>query len=173
MSRSFSPDALRAMFLTDTDSTLAILITFYSPDNPEQAVLRITDGYTGTLANLETTTQSYYGITSRNEDYLFVPVNIVLPNDEDSSPRATINLAYVTPEMLQYIRTNIVDPPRVKLELVLTSTPDTVEATFDSFYIVNISYTATSVQLELSMINYDKEPFPQYSFTPQYFPGLY
>ena len=63
--------------------------------------------------------------------------------------------------------------PRVKLELILSSSPDTVEATFDSFYIINFTYTADRVTAELSMINYELEPFPQYSFTPVYFPGLF
>jgi hypothetical protein len=63
--------------------------------------------------------------------------------------------------------------PKVKLELIVSSTPDVVEASFSSFYITNFSYTADRVNIEMSMVGYEREPFPQYSFTPAYFPGLF
>jgi hypothetical protein len=35
------------------------------------------------------------------------------------------------------------------------------------------SYNAETVTLNLGMVNYNTEPFPAFSFTPSYFPGLF
>ena len=59
------------------------------------------------------------------------------------------------------------------MELVLSKTPDIVEVSFSDFYISNFTYNADSVSAELSMIDYEREPFPMHSFTPQYFPGMF
>jgi hypothetical protein len=59
------------------------------------------------------------------------------------------------------------------MELVLYKTQVTVEASFSGFYINSFTYTADSVTADLSMVDYDREPFPMYSFTAPYFPGLF
>mgnify|MGYP006921030896 CR=1 FL=1 len=48
-----------------------------------------------------------------------------------------------------------------------------VEATFTGFYISSFSYNADSVTADLSMVDYEREPFPMHSFTPAYFPGMF
>ena len=168
---TMSPDAIRAIFSPEADSDLLFLLTIYDPTNPSTVVARICDGFTKRIS--ETADEVVYGVTSRSQDFIFLPMEISLPTEEEAqAPRCSIILRDVTRYVIPIIRT-IVGPPTVKMELVLSKTPDTVEASFAGFYISNFSYSADSVTADLSMIDYEREPFPMHSFTPAYFPGMF
>ena len=168
---TMSPDAIRAIFSPEADSDLLFLLTIYDPVNPTTVVARICDGFTKRIS--ETADEVVYGVTSRSQDFIFLPMEISLPTEEEAqAPRCSIILRDVTRYVIPIVRT-IVGPPSVKMELVLSKTPDTVEASFTGFYISNFSYTADSVTADLSMIDYEREPFPMHSFTPAYFPGMF
>ena len=168
---TMSPDAIRAIFSPEADSDLLFLLTIYDPTNPNTVVARICDGFTKRIS--ETADEVVYGVTSRSQDFIFLPMEISLPTEEEAqAPRCSIVLRDVTRYVIPIVRT-IVGPPSVKMELVLSKTPDTVEASFTGFYISNFSYSADSVTADLSMIDYEREPFPMHSFTPAYFPGMF
>lgn len=168
---TMSPDAIRAIFSPEADSDLLFLLTIYDPVNPSTVVARICDGFTKRIS--ETADEVVYGVTSNSQDFVFLPMEISLPTEEEAqAPRCSIVLRDVTRYVIPIIRT-IVGPPTVKMELVLSKTPDTVEASFSGFYISNFSYNADSVTADLSMIDYEREPFPMHSFTPAYFPGMF
>lgn len=190
---SLSPAALKAMFSTESDNTLITLLTVYDPSDATgtAVVARLADNYlerllTGTTAPKQTfagTTTPVdiltnendlvYGVVSRSNNYIFVPMQITLPSEEDNSaPKCSLVINDVTRYLTPAIR-GLLAPPKIKLELVLTSTPNVVEATFDGFYITNITYTADSISCELTMTDFAVEPFPCFTFTPQYFPGIF
>lgn len=166
-----SPNALKAVFSPDSDDDLIILLTVYDPLNDTQVIARLADGFTKRIS--ETESEVFYGVTSNGFDYTFLPMEISLPSeDEAQAPRCSIVMHDVTRFLTPIIRT-ITAPPRIKLELVLTKSPDVVEVSFTDFYINNFSFTADSVTADLTMIDYEKEPFPMHSFTPRYFPGMF
>jgi hypothetical protein len=168
---TMSPEAIRAIFSPEADSDLLFLLTIYDPVNPNTVVTRLADGFTQRLS--ETSDEIVYGVTSRSEQFMFLPMEISLPTEEEAqAPRCSIILRDVTKYVIPIIRT-IVGPPKVKMELVLSKTPDTVEASFSGFYISSFTYSADSVTADLSMIDYEREPFPMHSFTPAYFPGMF
>lgn len=168
---SMSPEAIKAIFSPDSDSDLLTLLTVYDPDDGTTPIVRLTDGFTTRIT--ESTEEVIYGVRSRNNDFIFLPMEITLPSESDSqAPRCSITMNDVTKYLIPIVRT-IVGPPKIKLELVLSKTPDVVEASFSGFYITNFNYNADTVVAELSMIQYDREPFPMHSFTPAYFPGIF
>lgn len=188
---TLSVSALKAMFSTESDAALITLITIYDPTDPDGGLVaaRLADNYIeelntttplgladfpGDVVNVVTTDDDLvYGVISRNTNFIFVPVEITLPSEEDNTaPKCSLVIHDVTRYLTPIIR-DISSPPKVLIELVLTSTPDVVEATFSGFYISNISYNADSVTCELAMTDYAVEPFPCYTFTPQYFPGIF
>lgn len=170
---TMSAEAIKAVFSPDADSDLILLLTIYDPNDPNTVVLRLADGFTGRLAALETPQDVVYGVTSRGNDYVFLPMEISLPTEEEAqAPRSSIVLHDVSRYIIPFVRT-ITGPPKVTLEIVLSKTPDTVEVSFSGFYIKNFSYNADTVTAELSMIDYELEPFPMHSFTPAYFPGMF
>lgn len=168
-----SPAAIRAVFSPDSDTDLILLLTVYDPEDPSQVVLRLADGYTQRLTALETADDVVYGVSSRGQDFMFLPMEISLPSeDEAQAPKCSLILNDVSRYAIPIVRT-ITAPPKILMELVLSNSPNTVEASFAGFYINNFTYNAESVSAELAMIDYEREPFPQHSFSPVYFPGMF
>jgi hypothetical protein len=168
---TLSSSALQAIFAQETDKELILLITIYDPVNPENVVLRLADGYTGRIS--ETADEVVYGVQSRGNNYIFLPIEVNMPDEaENSAPKCSITFYDVTRYVMPIAR-EIQGRPKVKLEIVLSSSPNIVEASFSNFYITNFTYTVDRVTADLGMVNYELEPFPQYSFTPVYFPGLF
>lgn len=166
-----SPAALKAVFSPDSDNDLITLLTIYDVTNPTNVVGRLCDGYTQRIS--ETPDEVMYGVISNGLTFTFLPIEISLPSEEEAqAPRASLTIHDVTRYLTPSIRT-LTGPPRVKLELVLSSTPNTVEVSFDYLYISSITYNRDSVTCELTMINLEREPFPMHSFTPSHFPGLF
>lgn len=168
---SMSPNALRAVFSPDADDDLLILLTIYNPLNETEVIARLSDGFTKRIS--ESDTDVLYGVTSNGFDYTFLPMEISLPSeDEAQAPRCSIVMHDVTRYLTPIIRT-ITAPPRIKLEMVLSKSPNVIEVSFSDFYINNFTYNADSVTADLAMIDYEREPFPMHSFTPRYFPGMF
>lgn len=166
-----SPNALKAVFSPDADDDLIILLTIYNPLNESEVIARLADGFTKRIS--ETESEVLYGVTSNGFDYTFLPMEISLPSeDEAQAPRCSIVMHDVTRHLTPVIRT-ITSPPKIKLELVLTKTPDVVEVSFSDFYINAFTYNADTVSADLAMIDYEREPFPMHSFTPRFFPGMF
>lgn len=184
---SLSNAAIKAMFSSETEETLIMLLTIYDPDTDEPAI-RLCDNFNKRLS-ITNTEEVYYGVTSRGNDYLFLPMTISLPSDQEAgADKCSITLNYVTPEAIELVRTQLTGPTKILIELVMTKTPITndsqsqtaespdlndIEASFPSFYITSVTYNAESISFELSMISYNREPFPAYNFVPSYFPGLF
>lgn len=179
-----SAAALKAVFSPESDSDLVTLITIYDPaDN--SVVARICDGFTQRITALDTESDKadldvaqtelseVYGVVSGGRNFIFLPLQITLPSEEEAqAPRCSIVINDVTRYLIPTIR-NISAPPKVRIDLVLTTNPDVLQVSFTSFYINSFTYNANTVTAELSMINYDVEPFPVHNFTPKHFPGLF
>lgn len=187
---SLSSSAIRAMFSSETEDQLITLLTIKDPDGGTDDV-RLADSFTGRLTGvtsgwsaqeLETLegytddTEVMYGVTYAGEDYWFVPMQINLPSEEETGVgNLSITINYVTPEAITLIRKYLTKPTQVTISLVLSSNlvGPTPEAEFSKFYIVGATYSAESIQLQLEMINFTREPFPSFTFSPLYFPGLF
>lgn len=169
-----SPQAIQAMYGSETDQALIMLLTVYDPVNDTTVIGRMADGFTGRLASLTTEIEIMYGVNSRGNDYYFLPMEITLPTEQDMGVgQCSITLNYASPDLIAQIRTAITKPTKILVELVLSGSPNTVEASFADFYITSVNYNAEKISFSLDMVNLSREPFPCYSFTPGYFPGLF
>lgn len=168
-----SPEAIKAMFSSETDEQLITLLTIQDPSQPNTPV-RLADSFTQRITGLTTDDEVIYGVVSRGQNYLFLPLEITLPSEEDAGVgRCNIVLNYVTTEAIQLVREHLTNPTQITLELILASNPNYVEASFPGFSIVSVNYNSQQITLTLDMIDYTREPFPCYNFTPNYFPGLF
>ena len=170
---SLSQSAVRAMFASETPEAVILLVTITNPATPTTPI-RLADGYTGRLASLTTDAEIIYGVTSNSKDYLFLPMQIALPGEEEAgAAQCSLILNFVTPEAIELIRTHLTSPVSVQIDLVLASSPNTVEATFTGFKITNVTYNADQITFNLNMVSLSREPFPCFTFTPANFPGLF
>jgi len=165
---SLSPACLRAMLAPETDDDIITLLTFTG--GGITTPVRIADSYTGRLS--ETADDVVYGLTSRGNQYIFLPFELTLPNDDDSDPGCQLTMHDVTRSLMPTLRT-LTGPPSVTIELVLASSPGTVEASFTGFQLGAVSYTDSTITGQLVVASLAHEPFPCHTFTPSYFPGLF
>lgn len=181
---TLTASAIKAMFSSETDERLIMLITIYDPSNPSTPVVRLADGFTqrlitnnaGDIANQPVTTDSevIYGVVSNSHNYVFIPMQVNIPGEPDTGvSNCSLTINYVTPEAIELIRTQLNGPAKVGIELILSGNPNSVEASFPGFYITNVTYNAEAITFELTLIDYAREPFPCYNFIPSYFPGLF
>lgn len=168
---TLSPEAIKQLYSTDSDSSLVTLLTVYDIDNITP-IITLADNYLQRLS--ETDEEITYGVRSRGRDYIFLPISISLPSEEQngSPARCQIVMKDVTRYITPIIRT-LTSPPKIKIELVLSSTPDLVEISYEELFISNFQYNSEQVSADLSSVELEREPFPAYSFTPQFFPGLF
>lgn len=164
---TLSPEALRAMFSPDADDTLIALLTITGGAE----TIRLASGYTQRLS--ETDDEIVYGVVSRGQDFVFLPFELSLPTEEQQAPpRSTITMHDVTRYLTPVIR-EMKEALTVTIELVLRSSPDDVEVEFPDFLMGSIQYNKDTVSAELTVETLINEPFPSFTFTPGYFPGLF
>lgn len=173
-----SPAAIKAMFSSETEDQLIMLLTVYDPNGSYDPAatttrIRLSDNYTQRLSTT-TDDEVIYGVVSNSNEYMFIPMTLNLPNEQDSGPGdCSITLNFVTPEIIAVIRDHLRIRTKVLIELVLSSNLNYIEASLQDYYITSATYNAESVVLNLGMVSYNTEPFPTFSFTPSYFPGLF
>lgn len=147
--------ALSVFFSETTSEGILALLTIASPGLPP---IRCT-------ANNEP-------VTSRGQTFEPYPFNITLPTDATHErPRATLEIDNVSPEIMEEVR-RLLDPPDVKIELVLMSTPNVVEKTIDFLRLTSVTYDALTIRGDLQPVDLWSQPAIAPTYTPVEFPGL-
>lgn len=169
MSRNVSDRFREAAFAPETGEVIVVLLTI--SHGGLSAPIRISSDPTQRLD--ETTEDVIYGTISRGNEYIFFPFDINLPTDEaEAAPQATITVDNIRQEITEAIR-SISTPPAVTIDIVLAETPDTIEASFPEFDMVNVTYDSLTVTGVLTLDSLATEPYPADRFNPAYFPGLF
>lgn len=170
---SLSQSAIRAMFASETSEALILLITITDPTDSQNPI-RLADAYTNRINSLTTDEEVIYGVTSNGHDYIFLPLQLTLPGEQEAGAgQCSLSLNFVTKEAIQLIREKLTSPVDVQIDLVLSGSPNTVEASFSGFKITNVTYNADQITFDLNMVSLSREPFPCFTFTPANFPGLF
>lgn len=166
MSRALSAAARGAMFAQQTKEVFIVLLTLTHPTFDQD--IRVCSDPFELLPDA-----GVRGIISRGEEYLYVPFDLVLPQqDSTNSAKARISVDNVGRALMEPVRTAD-SALRLKMEVVLASSPDTPEISIDDFRLGTVSYDSFTVSGDLSVEYYDLEPFPYKRFTPADFPGMY
>ena len=166
MSRNLTTTARRAVFAQQTDEVFIVLLTI-SHDSFDEDI-RVASDPRELLP-----TAGVRGVVSRGKEYVFIPFDITLPQDDDSGvSKATLSVDNVGRELITAVR-SADSAVRIKIEVVLDSAVDTVEVSLDDYRLDAIKYNAFTVSGDVSMDYYDLEPCPKQRFTPNDFPGVF
>lgn len=157
MSRSVSSLTQQAIHAAETDEAFFVLLTL---DHESLAApIRVTSDAVDTVSNGET--------------YIAYPFSLSLPDDDDSrAPRARLVIDNIDRQIVLAVR-SLESAPVVTIHIVRAGDPDTVEASFTDFKLINVTYDAEVVEGELSVEDFTTEPFPAHVFSPSLFPGLF
>lgn len=167
MSRTVSLTLRDAMYSQETGEIPVVLLTISHPSFAE--IARLSSDPTTRLSD----TPLQYGTVSRGQTYIFCPFSTALPDDIDQrAPTARLMVENVSRKLVEIIR-SVSSPATASIELVLASSPNSVEIEYPSFDIRSASYNANIMTLELSIDALTEEPYPAGNFDPSAFPGLF
>jgi len=114
-----------------------------------------------------------YSTESRSNTFIFLPFTFTIPDDRsDATPRVRLEFDNIDRQMVALLR-SILSPPSVLMEIVLASSPDTVEIELPSMVLGDVTITDTTISGTLVVDPLINEPYPAGSFTPGAFPGLF
>lgn len=110
---------------------------------------------------------------SRGNTYLPVPCNLTLPLDAEGRPtEAKFQMDILDQELAEEVMA-LETSPDFLLEIVLASTPDTVEIAWAGFQLSDVSDDALVMEGTLTVQQYFQQAYPSWTFTPVEFPGLF
>jgi len=154
------------------DPSLTFQQAVHAPETGEAFLLLLTLSHANLDDPLRFTSD---GVDTVSRGYTFIafPFQISLPpRSQDQPPKMQLTIDNVDRQIVQTIR-EIQSAPTIKVEIVLASTPDTVEAIFPDFILLNAQYDRLTVQGDLVIEMLEREPFPADTYNPSDFPGLF
>jgi hypothetical protein len=158
MPRVLSAAALQAIFARETDEVFVVLLTL--EHSTFATAIRVCSDAVDTI--------------SRGSTYQPFPFEVTTPAEDDAPPpRVTLRIDNVDRRIVQEVRRVSGEPITVTLEVVLASTPDTLEAGPFEFALRDTTYSALLVEGELAFDDILNEPYPGLAFTPSVSPGLF
>ncbi len=166
MSRPVSNAFRSAVYAQQTSEVFIMLLTISHPDF-EDDIRVANDPYELLpLAGVR-------GVVSRGQEYLYLPFNINLPQQDDTGvARASLSVDNVDRRMVDAVR-RASSALNVTIEIVLASQVDVPEVSVQDFKLDRVTYDAFSVSGDISVEYFELEPFPARRFTPSDFPGLF
>lgn len=158
MPRSVSQSALQAALAEETDEVFLACLRI---SHPEMAAdIRVV--------------HDKQDLVRSDGTYIAFPFRLNLPTDtEDNIPKVSITIDNVDQQIIKELR-KLNSPPTVRLEVVLASSPNTVEVGPFDFELKNISYDAFTITGELGYKeDFLDEPFPKDTFNPNTARGMF
>ncbi len=154
------------------DTSAAARAALYAPSTGEVFLHLVTIEHDD-LATPIRLVDDLVDIVSRGDTYTASGIRPQLPPDTpDELPGIDMIIENVEHDLIIALE-SITTPPTVTIEVIMASTPDTVEAGPFVFDINATKYNATRVTLRLEIERLLSEPYPVGLFTPTMFPMLF
>lgn len=159
----------QAAYASETGRVPIALLTITHPDMAETLYISADP----TQRIVVTDDAIIYGTVSRGNNYVFLPMSIKLPDDDDSGGgQMSLELENIGRELTEAIRT-VSTPAKITVEFVMDNALDTVDVTFPEFMLSNITYNASTITMTLIVDDLTREPFPGLMATPGTAPGVF
>lgn len=169
MSRTLSTYAISSM-MGEESSDYPILLLKLSGGGLTSDILISSDP---TQRVLETTEDIFYGTISNSKTYYFIPFQLSLPDEDDTgTSQMSISFDNVGRDLVPAIR-NATSAPDVQVDIVMSCSPNIIEASFPDFIISSVEFDELTVSGTLTLDLFDDEPFPSGTMTPSNLPGLF
>ena len=115
---------------------------------------------------------NYEDIDSRGDTFMAYPFSLALPADTgEALPELLLTIDNVDQRLMKAIR-ELLEPPEITFEMVLSSAPNVVERTIDFLRADFVSYDAMGIQMRLRPNNIMGRNFPSSKYLPGTYPDL-
>lgn len=166
MSRTLGSNLVSETYSQEMSEVVIVLITITHPDLSED--IRVSSDPTITLSS------GSLGTTSNGNDYVQFPFELILQEQSDNLlTRAKLKIDNISREIIQAIRTAANEPPKVTIQIVLASDPDTVEMEIPNLKLNNVTANALTVEGELQSSIIQAEKYPSNTVNQALFPGVF
>lgn len=156
-----SMQAAIALFAQQTDEIIVPLLTITHPLMADTDALRFALLKRGDV------------FASRGQEYLPFPFDLTVPSDSaDRPPEGNISISNIDRRMTAFLE-SVISPPLVDIEIVLASTPDTVEIAWYGLEMQGPKYNLQNISATLQFLRMNNEGFPKGIFSPSHFPMLF
>jgi hypothetical protein len=148
---------VQAVLQNDTGEVFLFLVTLTNPNFNKPVYL------VNNLSN----------IVSRGNTYFAFPMEVVLANDDgETLPTVQLQCQNVSLELIDEIR-GVRGMMDVKIELVMASSPNTVETSIENMRVMDIRYDKKNIQMTCSVDDLMNQAFPADRFVPAHWAGLF
>ena len=146
---SLGEDGLRAVFAEETEEVFISLLEF-------------DDAQTGTLIYA---TDSSVNVSYASNLYVAFPFELTLPPDDgESIPTTKIRLSNVSLDLMNLLR-GMIDPPRVRVTIVMASDLTSVKADVNNLKLSGFSATTQTIDLSAAQPDYLIAAFPAHTYS--------
>jgi hypothetical protein len=155
---TLSAPAIRALTRRENDIPIILLLTIEHADLASP--LRLARNTVGD------------NIISNGHTFTAAPFDFEWPQDDENAPVArltAINVDRAIGEALE----SIVTPCDCTLQVVMATSPDTIEREGISFQLRNAQWDGGFMTAELTQAYFATEPWPRWRITPRLFPSLF
>lgn len=167
-----SPSAKLSVMAQETTEREICLLTITHPDFDK--TLYLSTDPTVYLFDDEDTGTPIYGTKSRGHDYVYLPITPTLPSaDSETPPTASFSISNVSRTIAPYLLLVSEQYPKITVEVVMASDPNTVTQVWPEFEMTTASITADTVDVQIGLNSANTEPVPWLRFVPAYFPNLF
>ena len=158
MANQLSNQLIAQMFAQESGDPFLTLVTLTHPD------------FAGPIRLVN----NQEDIVSNSETFSAFPMEITLPIDDDSNSAREIQITFANTslELVDELR-GVQTPISVQLDMVLASTPNIVEFSFQEFKLRQVSFNQFTVQGSLYMDDFLNTELTSENYSPSIYPGLY
>lgn len=110
--------------------------------------------------------------TSAGIDYQGWPFELYLPGSDEDVPRGSLTISNVTNDALKFCAPLKYPPPKVQIQRVVESDPDTAQETYKGLYFRRVRGVAASIEVFFGQQAYAAEPYPAGRMTSRVAPWL-
>lgn len=165
-----SLNAQKNVYAQETGDYPIILVDLTDPTLSQP--IRISTDAT-TRLSLTTDEQVVYGTVHNFKEYLFCPMEINWPSEEEeSAPRTELSISNIGRELVEIVR-GLTKSPKLSMTFVMASDPNIVESKLAGFVFSDVTIDQMTITGSLVLEIMTNEPFPYRTFTPSTASGLY
>lgn len=112
-------------------------------------------------------------IVSNGETFTAIPMKLTLPTDDGETARSfKIVIDNIMLDLIVLLRT-VVGGVTAKVDMILASTPDVIQMSYENLALSAITYDKTSITATFSLDNFLQIAMTSEQYTPSNFPGIF
>jgi len=162
---TLSPNLRAALNAEETDQEIVCLLTISHPNFTEP--MRVTDSPVTVFDD------DVYGIDSRGDRFIYIPFNFTMPDQNDTAvPTVRLSVENVSLEITEAFK-KMTSPAICLFELVLASSPDTLEMVYEDLILRGGQGDVLYVSADVAADDVTRERYPADSYSPFLYPGLF